>query len=183
MANSIFALTATGINKVVGGNWNDETQLLCHMADGIADLTSEKAQAQFVSILSQLGVKLVKTVKIGDASFVDIFNTTGKASVGITDEEKRARLAQAIFGSVTFAHIFNDVTGDALDTVYRNNIKDKKENNPYQLFRIRLGKFVLYRITNDPNESVGGLVHKAVRQLVDGRKATEDDFELFEVEE
>lgn len=178
MANSPFAITPNTIQKVVGGNWNNKTQMLCYMANGIAYLSSDEAKAQFVAILSDLGIKLADVFKRNHQIYLEVFNTNGRAIEDITDEEKRMAIAEVIFRSTTFAHKFDDFDGDTLDALYKTHVKDsKKADIPYQLYRITIGEHVIYRISNVP-ENYDALISQAIRYLIQSKRLNEDEVML-----
>lgn len=153
MANYGFGITAVQINKLIGGEWSDETRLNCYMAASIADLPDATAYAKFTAILNTLGIMFASKTKIADLQYVETFAYGGKLEKKLTEKEMRIAIAQSMWpdmDSAISSQMIKDIKGSALTAMYDKLLASKKNDNvKFVLHRIVIGQNTVYRICPD----------------------------------
>lgn len=176
MANNGFGLTATQVNKVLGkGEWTEQIRVKCYMIAAIAELPDNVALAEFVSLCNILGIQQANHTKISNDVWVDTFSASGKVANSLTEIDMRKAIAAKVFGDEKKFKMLAAITGDDLLSMYDMNCGKSKDDLPFVIHRMRIGKFVIFKVTQD-GQSVHNFVKEAIRVLINRNDAKEEDY-------
>lgn len=183
MANFGFSTSPTPalIYKVMGlgVDWTNENRLNCYIAAAAGELPDNVANAKFMSTLNTLGIAQADTVQVlGKKVQVDIFNADGKKLATLSEDDKRKATAAVLFKGQdpekTYV-MLAPIQGQDLDNLYNEQVRPKGSDAPFTMYRLRIGSYVIYRVTNE-EITAESLARQGVKYLVDTKKVAEKDW-------
>lgn len=183
MANYGFSTSPTPalIFKVMGtgADWTHEQRLNCYLAAAAGELPDNVANAHFMATLNTVGIALTKTVTVtGKNVQVDIFTANGVKITKLSDNDKRKAVAAVMWKDANPDDTYQmlaGVKGKALDDMYNSQCKSKSDDAPFVMYRLRIGMYIIWRVTND-EITPDSLARLAIKYLVDTKKVPEKDW-------